>query len=367
MAENLNELLWKLYTKPPSKSLFRSKETLRKNTNLKDSVLENFLLKQPVYTTFRSARRRFPTHGYDTLSKSGQLMQLDLLDLSKFSSENDGVRYLLVVIDAFSKKLYVRALKNKYSKTVALAMQDILREMSPLRPEKLSFDDGGEFKKDFRKLLEKEKIPWKLSVTSLHKAVFSERVNRTLRSLINKYIYHRQNQRYIDALGDLVKSYNSSTHRSTGFAPESVKKKNFYQIWSKRMLASYRNRIKERPPKFRIGDTVKVSVIRSSVFAKRTERNFSEENFTVVDIVLKRPKNIYLYTLKDSTGEIIEGGFYEYELTKALVDKETRYKIRSILGYKSIGGVKHALVWWEGFPRKAATYEPLSNLEAYNV
>ncbi|KAK3918502.1 Putative uncharacterized transposon-derived protein [Frankliniella fusca] len=268
MAENLNELLWKLYTKPPSKSLFRSKETLRKNTNLKDSVLENFLLKQPVYTTFRSARRRFPTHGYDTLSKSGQLMQLDLLDLSKFSSENDGVR---------------------------------------------------------------------------------------------------QNQRYIDALGDLVKSYNSSTHRSTGFAPESVKKKNFYQIWSKRMLASYRNRIKERPPKFRIGDTVKVSVIRSSVFAKRTERNFSEENFTVVDIVLKRPKNIYLYTLKDSTGEIIEGGFYEYELTKALVDKETRYKIRSILGYKSIGGVKHALVWWEGFPRKAATFEPVSNLEAYNV
>ena len=37
----------------------------------------------------------------------------DLMDMTKFSKANEGIKYVLVVIDTFSKFLYLRPLKDK--------------------------------------------------------------------------------------------------------------------------------------------------------------------------------------------------------------------------------------------------------------
>ncbi len=65
------------------------------------------------------------------------------MDMSTYSSKNDGVCYLLTCIGVFSKYARVRCLKNKSAKQVAAAFKDILDEGRI--PKKLQTDQGKEF------------------------------------------------------------------------------------------------------------------------------------------------------------------------------------------------------------------------------
>ena len=69
-----------------------------------------------------------------------------------FSKHNDGVTFLLLVIDIFSKYGWVIPLKNKEGKTVAEALKTIFKER---KPEKLWTDKGKEFyNKNVKDLIE---------------------------------------------------------------------------------------------------------------------------------------------------------------------------------------------------------------------
>lgn len=53
----------------------------------------------------------------------------DLIDYSMYSSKNSGYKWVLCVLDMFSRFAYVRALKNKTAETVAIALDEIIKAM----------------------------------------------------------------------------------------------------------------------------------------------------------------------------------------------------------------------------------------------
>ena len=53
--------------------------------------------------------------------------------------------------------------------------------------------------------------------------------------------------------------------------------------------------------------------------------------------------------------------YSENELKKSK-NKGSNYKVKSIIGKKKIKNVVHYLVWWKGYLKKDATYEPENNL-----
>ena len=53
--------------------------------------------------------------------------QTDLIDFSRLQKYNDGFKFILVVIDVFSKYAYVEHIKNKSSKSVIAAFSKILK------------------------------------------------------------------------------------------------------------------------------------------------------------------------------------------------------------------------------------------------
>ena len=72
--------------------------------------------------------------------------------MSAFKEYNDDYRYLLLVIDIFSKYGWIIPLKDKNGETVAEALKTIFKER---KPEKLWTDKGTEFyNKDVKKLIE---------------------------------------------------------------------------------------------------------------------------------------------------------------------------------------------------------------------
>ena len=62
--------------------------------------------------------------------------------MQAFSKFNRGVKYLLAVIDVFSKYGWLIPLKDKTGKSVASALKTIFKER---KPEKMWVDKGKEF------------------------------------------------------------------------------------------------------------------------------------------------------------------------------------------------------------------------------
>ena len=74
----------------------------------------------------------------------------DLVEMQKFSKWNKGIKYLLMVIDVFSKYGWIRGLKDK-------AFDDIFK--SKRKPSMLWTDKGSEFiSKHFKEFLKREGI-----------------------------------------------------------------------------------------------------------------------------------------------------------------------------------------------------------------
>ena len=116
--------------------------------------------------------------------------------MSKISQYNDGINFLLLCIDVFSRKLWVRPLLRKTADLVLKNFQNILEETG--KPTSVNSDRGKEFtNKHMVKFCKENDIIMKHPYTLGH-APHVERVGLTLQNLIYKYICANMSYRFID-------------------------------------------------------------------------------------------------------------------------------------------------------------------------
>ena len=169
---------------------------------------------------------------------------------------NDGVNYLLVVIDVFSKFLWVRPMKNETAHSLVHAFDSILSEKR--KPEKRRTDKGTEFiNESFQQYLKKQGIQF-YTATNEPKVSVVEMVNRTLKSKLYHYFTGVSSLHHIDLLQDIVDSYNNTYHRSIGRAPATASLLNVGQV--RRKLYGKIERSKPKRFKFKVGDHIRLSL-----------------------------------------------------------------------------------------------------------
>ena len=88
--------------------------------------IREFLAHSRTYTTHYQFKR--PKFNPYYVRRLRQQFQLDLTEVSKISEHNDGVNYLFLCIDVFSRKLWVRPLQRKTASEVLSNFQSILEE-----------------------------------------------------------------------------------------------------------------------------------------------------------------------------------------------------------------------------------------------
>ena len=141
--------------------------------------------------------------------------------MQKLKEKNDGVRFLLIVIDVFSHHLWVEPLLNKTEESVIEAFRHIFQRTP--NPCWLQTDHGGEFKgqkvEDYFDSINVEH--WSAHNDEM-KANYAESVIHTLKSSRWNYMRKVKRYRYIDVLQDMVKSYNETLHRTIGMKPSEV-------------------------------------------------------------------------------------------------------------------------------------------------
>ena len=255
--------------------------------------------KRKVYSTFKD-----------------NIWGVDLADMQLLSKYNKGIRFLLCVIDIFSKYAWVVPLKDKKGISIVKAFQIILKE-SNRKPNKIWVDKGSEFYNAyFKKWLRDNVIMY--STHNEGKSVVAERFIRTLKSKIYKYMTSISKNVYNDKLDDIVDEYNNTYHTTIKMKPIDVKD-NTYINTSKE--------INNKDPKFKVGDRVRISKYKN-IFAKGYMPNWSEEVF-----VIKKIKNtiLWTYVINDLNDEEIIGTFYEKELQKT---NQEEFRIEKVIRRK---------------------------------
>ena len=104
--------------------------------------IKQWLQNQDVYSMNKSLKRRFKRARVFTAGIRDQY-DIDLMDVSFHSKQNDGVKYLLVVIDVFTRYVWISPLQNKTGASVLRTLEECFKERGP--PRKVRSDAGKEF------------------------------------------------------------------------------------------------------------------------------------------------------------------------------------------------------------------------------
>ena len=194
----------------------------------------------------------------------------DLIDYKKYMWHNRPYRYVLVVIDAFSRFAWTRALKTKTAAESANALESILDEMS-FKPRFFASDQGNEFtimnEALHRVLIEK----YRLKVYTLKgktKSSIVERWNRTLKTRMQRYFSEKKTFKWIKVLQQFTTNINNSINRSIKMAPSDVNFENADSV-RKTLYPHMRN---PKPCRYKTGDVVRI-VIDKSLFQKGYEQS----------------------------------------------------------------------------------------------
>ena len=166
----LASMVYKFFHKKSQGSgLASNKENIQLADELHKPIIRKFK-KRKVYSSFRD-----------------NIWGVDLADMQLLSKFNKGFRFLLCVIDIFSKYAWVVPLKDKKGVSVVNAFQKILKE-SNRKPNKIWVHKRSEFyNNSFKKWLKDNDIEMH-STHNEGKSVIAERFIRTLKNKTYKYM-----------------------------------------------------------------------------------------------------------------------------------------------------------------------------------
>ena len=240
---------------------------------------------------------------------------------------NKGFRFLLCIIDIFSKYAWVVPLKDKKEASIVDAFQNIL-DNSDRKPNKIWVDKESELcNNSFKKWFKDNDIEM-YSVYNEGKSVVPERFIRTLKTKIYKHITSVSKNAYIDKLDDIVGEYDNTYYKTIKMKPVDVKDNTYI---------GFKKEVNDKDSKFKVGDHVRISKYKN-IFAKGYTPNWSEEVF-----VIKKVKNTvpWTYVINDLNGEEIIETFYEKELQKT---NQKEFRIEKVIRRKG----DELYVKWKG-------------------
>lgn len=207
-------------------------------------------------------------------------VQSDLIEYSnnKMAHANNNYRFILIIIDCFTKKVYGRPLKSKKAVETSKAIDDILSSL-PWPVAFFSSDKGGEF--DLRNphiqnvLVKKHRVQ-AFTLSGKTKASIVERVIRTLKTRFARYFTESGTTRWINILESFINNYNNTYNRSIKMTPNDVTLENADQV--RNNLYGQDN---SKPDcKLKLNDLVRIP-LEKNLFAKGYERSWSTNTYLV--------------------------------------------------------------------------------------
>ncbi len=158
-----------------------------------------------------------------------QHWQIDTMDMIQFAKQNRGYRYIMVIIDIFTKFIYIHPLRNKSQFDVAQVLKKIF--LSGDIPDKLHSDNGTEFKGSGGPQNYVGRLCLEYKVRQIFGDAYSpqtqgfvENKNKQIKTLLNYFRINNNSYNYVDILDEVAYTINNSKHAVTGYTPMELHK-----------------------------------------------------------------------------------------------------------------------------------------------
>jgi transposase InsO family protein len=282
-----------------------------------------WLKDQEIHQRFRGAKKSSGISSFRPI-KPLHSLSADLIDFTNKPAKN--YRYILVVVDNFSRYMWALPITSKKPEATAPAMKrvldDIMKEFKK-KPAYIQTDDGSEFKADFTKLLESRGIknqrtlaaqPWSNALV--------ERANGKLKSVMFKNKADVGGS-LLDRLPKGIQVYNDYENRTTRYAPKEAirlgptEQKLLIENVGK---VAIKNKT-TKPLEFKIGQRVRLKISKGALDKGLSAPNWSKDIYVILSV---------------TRGKGIRPTKYKVGVVKS-VDKK-RYTYNDVLAISKVEG-----------------------------
>lgn len=348
------EEIKRLYRLPGHPTAFSAPKTVAEYHGITEERARRIVEAVESYVTHREFKRPRQFNPYYIRSRR-DFAQADLIDMRALARVNGGVKFILLVIDCFSRFVWTYPLKTKSGAEVAAALRMWLDECGE-PPRAFSTDLGREFfNPHVRDVLGAAGVEQQRALGTC-KASLAERANKSIQVLLYKYMSDAGSSKYVGVLDRLTDTYNNRPHRSlNGLTPAHAdlptNEAEMREVQNERFA-----KVKKKPPKFKLNEIVRVKIDAKALEPASRAYNpqFKDEFYVIRAINDRLPVPLYYLTATEDDEEI-EGGFYSNELTRVAGDV---FRVERELERRRRGRRREVLVKWQGFSDRWNSWVP---------
>ena len=281
-----------------------------------------------------------------------------MADLLMLPQTKDGYKYLLTVVDLGTDELDFEPMKTKEPKETLEAIKNIFRrDYLNLPYASITTDGGNEFKGIFAKWLYERSVNHRITEPDRHQQLGNiENLNKQIGRLLNGYM-----NKIEEETGDVFKEWNNKMILNMiRKEMNSNRKKPEKDIYTE----VYPTPDETMKPKYKVGDIVYhiSEVPRDALNNKQNTKNFRVGDYRW-DLVPRKIVKVLPYSGEVPFRYVLDYkpnvSYAEFEIKPAkLGEKQEKFVVKQILGAKTEKKKKYLLVWWKGYKKAEATWEP---------
>ena len=248
--------------------------------------INEFLQNQKVHQLHKTTLDKREMQKFITALKPFQIVQIDLIDYSKFSRQNKGNHFILVGVDVFSRKAFASFIKNKTPSSVLNGFKNwnLSEATFGLKPHIVYHDLGNEFKGVFNTYCNNQNILNLNCNLGNHKALgVIDRFCKTIKTILSKYMTNNNTTQIYNVLDEFVNAYNHTPHSSLfNYSPEDVltNQKAFLDVLQLNQEKLMFNNQIDNKINLKVGDYVRVK-LKKNQFEKGYTINYSKRVYQI--------------------------------------------------------------------------------------
>ena len=280
--KDIIEQYYKKYNFPSVDKLYQILKNDGHNINKKD--IKEILDAKYENELTKVKTKRKKRMGHIIALDYGENAQMDIYDLSKYKKKNKNYRYILVLIDVFSRKAFARPLKSKDISDIIESAKSIFKEYIP---QSITSDSDSAFMShEFQKLLNKHEIFHDVIIASNdHQALgIIDRFALTIKTIFTKLFLINDNTNWISELDDVVYNYNHTPHKALeGITPTQAMTEEYHHLIASINHDKIKKFVKQNhKSEFEIGDKVRRRI--KEQFRKGSEPKYSDKVYDVINV-----------------------------------------------------------------------------------
>ena len=297
-----------------------SESFLRKHPHLKLTYedIKDVLLSNQFYALHKGRKTRFERRTMTRPPGPGIFFAMDIAIMPTYKK----YKYILVMIDAYSRFVIAHSLKSKSKDEIKALMDDIILKNKLSKLTTLTGDKESAFMA--LRSYWKEKHIFFFPSLSDNKAFLAENAIKNLKSLLRKYLKYTDDENWPEALPKVVEQLNQRPKKTLNNLTSRVLNDPLNAPYLDKLLPPKKEgKLNKKDRSLKVNDYVFVDLDRK--FAQFSLKQEDIQRVAVRQIAaVDKKRKPYMFMLKTLKGVLLKKKFYASQLQKTLPTRRNR-------------------------------------------